>query len=709
MSELKVEPSDQTELETRQETALKGLTLRALVYGVLCTAFLCVAAVYVNIVMDGLLAGSATHVGVVAIFAVVVFAANMAMRGLANIFGRDSLLGRFFNALKLSGGELVVVYLMILVASAIPTLGLMENLIPTMGAPVHYADDTNAWSFKILPYVNPLMVPFDPDKLTNVASDIKSLEPKDIDWLYNGMPSDKTFWDIPWSIWLRPLAVWMIMIFAMYWVCFCLMAMLRRQWVERERLQFPLVQLPIAMVEGADVRQGIPAFFRNKVMWLGFAIPMMFQTWNTLAQFYPLLSTIPTSYYFQLFDKQMEFNIEPFNFPVIGFTYLVKTEVAFSLWAFCLVGLVVGSAFRYLGIQVGSNDMWTWQIHMHPWATHAAAGGVLMLGILTLWSARRSLSEVVRKAVGPAPDVDDRGEMLPYRLAWWGLWAGVIVMLLWMWQVAGMNPFWAAVFLVIAFLGLLAATRIIAEGGLVFVQFPVLLPSLMFRLFGQTTLGAANLVGLSWMGPWVGDIRVIMMPAIANSMKLADVASMRRRRLFWAFALAVVLSIVISGFMVLAIGYTKGGAKTQSWIFENVARDYFKNVAEANIPTPQQSADGIEPGERVFQSRRYATVVGAAIMVGLSVMRNRFLWWPFHPLGFPFAVVPGMQRIWLAIFMGWLFKVVILRYGGAALFRKLRPLFLGLILGEFLTDGVLYLVYFFIVTFFHGAGRLIYN
>ena len=41
------------------------------------------------------------------------------------------------------------------------------------------------------------------------------------------------------------------------------MVILRKQWIERERLIFPLAQLPLEMTK--------KSFFKNKLMWLGFA------------------------------------------------------------------------------------------------------------------------------------------------------------------------------------------------------------------------------------------------------------------------------------------------------------------------------------------------------------------------------------------------------------------------------------------------------
>ena len=85
--------------------------------------------------------------------------------------------------------------------------------------------------------------------------------------------------------------------------------------------------------------------------------------------------------------------------------------------------------------------------------------------------------------------------------------------------------------------------------------------------------------------------------------------------------------------------------------------------------------------------RLFFTGVGASVMGLLMFMRQRFLWWPLHPLGFPVALTWPLRYDWFAIFIAWLAKSLVLRYGGVRLYRILLPFFLGLILGEFFISG----------------------
>jgi len=75
-----------------------------------------------------------------------------------------------------------------------------------------------------------------------------------------------------------------------------------------------------------------------------------------------------------------------------------------------------------------------------------------------------------------------------------------------------------------------------------------------------------------------------------------------------------------------------------------------------------------------------AYAFGCLCTLFLASMRTRFIWWPFHPAGYLVAGSFGLFRLWLPIFVSWLAKVLILRYGGLRAYRRALPFFLGLIL-----------------------------
>jgi hypothetical protein len=56
--------------------------------------------------------------------------------------------------------------------------------------------------------------------------------------------------------------------------------------------------------------------------------------------------------------------------------------------------------------------------------------------------------------------------------------------------------------------------------------------------------------------------------------------------------------------------------------------------------------------------------------------------WPLHPIGLIMVNTFYANEAWPSIFLGWLAKVLLTRYGGLRAFRAAKPVFMGLIMGE---------------------------
>jgi hypothetical protein len=145
----------------------------------------------------------------------------------------------------------------------------------------------------------------------------------------------------------------------------------------------------------------------------------------------------------------------------------------------------------------------------------------------------------------------------------------------------------------------------------------------------------------------------------------------------------------------MQMAYTYGGINLNGWYYDGAPRWPFRymtsvyNLPNADVGTRFAFAGG-----------------GAGVMAALLFLRQRFLWWPLHPIGFPIANTYTIVSYgWLAIFMAWLFKAIILRYGGVRLYRTMIPFFLGLTLGEFFTA----VLWVFIDGFFGIQGNRIFN
>jgi hypothetical protein len=83
-----------------------------------------------------------------------------------------------------------------------------------------------------------------------------------------------------------------------------------------------------------------------------------------------------------------------------------------------------------------------------------------------------------------------------------------------------------------------------------------------------------------------------------------------------------------------------------------------------------------------------AIAIGSAFTLALLWLRTRFLWWPFHPVGYAISSSLSMAQLWLPMFIAWLLKIIVFRYAGPRTYRKSVPFFFGLILGEFVVGSL---------------------
>jgi len=149
------------------------------------------------------------------------------------------------------------------------------------------------------------------------------------------------------------------------------------------------------------------------------------------------------------------------------------------------------------------------------------------------------------------------------------------------------------------------------------------------------------------------------------------------------FKLAEVTRIPLRPFAILMIISSLLGAIASFWAFLSIS---YKDVGEywfgyesfsrlerwLNYPTPADTP------ALVF------TALGFGLTLLLAGMRMRFLWWNLHPVGYAISGSWAINPMIGSIFVGWLLKWIILKYGGIRWHRTMIPFFLGLVLGEFI-------------------------
>jgi hypothetical protein len=642
------------------------VTVRAFVIGCVCALLLGIGIPYCDLVMKG------TWVGLTA-FPISSFFLLFLLTAGVNVLLRKVKRG-------FSHGELLLIYCMMLVAAGIPSFGLTGLLIPYIAGPFYFATPENRWAETIQPHIPKWLAPQKREAIV---------------WLYDGLPSGK---EIPWDEWVTPLIAWSALVLGVYLVFFCLSAILRKPWVDHEKLVFPLVHLPIDMARYED-GSALPSFFRNRVTWLFFALPFAIHTINGLHYYMPVIPTFNV----HLISLDSYFSQRPwsaatpfwlrFSFTMIGLAYLLPLELSFSLWFFYFFFLAQQVIADHLGVPLTNVQAYP----VKSFVGHQMIGGILVYAVYGLWGAREHLREVVRKALGfrvqgsgfgedatrntqhaTRNPSDDANEPLSFRFALFGVIIGLLFISTWGYLTdAGFIA--TLIIFVLFFLVHIIAVRLVCEGGMLYVQHPFRPVNIMLAALGTSGLGISRIPMFVYFDHlFMLDNRSPLMPSLMQSLRIGDAASLNRRRLFGALAISVLIAMLSSYWSYLRLMYRHGGLSLNLWFTSYYTRNLYSTWTNQLVTN----------GEPAAPLTLFTMLIGGGTMLGLLFMHRNFLWFPLHPIGYLMGASWPMINFWFPVFIAWMIKGLVLRYGGAKLYRRLLPGFLGFILAEFLSAGL---------------------
>jgi hypothetical protein len=584
----------------------------------------------------------------------------------------NPLLRRVGPRFALRGDDLGIVYTMLVVAVSVPTYGMVGYTISIVASPFYYATPENAWATYLHPHIPRWAVPGGGPEVA---------------WFFEGLPPGES---IPWRIWAGPLFWWGSLTAATLTLCVCLIATFRRPWVEQERLNFPVVTVPLAAMEGADEAGAWPRFARSPLFWAGFGAAAFKVLWNIPAYFNsgwpalpPIQLNIPGGKVFPGIRAVL-------SLPLLGVTYFANADVILSIWVFYLFHLTEIALFNRTGFSIGASEMHSITPAALAWQSFGAFAAIVLGGV---WVARGHLREVFRKTFRGDEAVDDSREVLSYRAAALGLLGSAIYILFYLRALGIALP--VAALLVYAvvtiFLGL---TRAVIEGGLMFVLGPLVPQAFPAHVVGPAALSGDTMTGLALSYAWVCDPIVAFLPCGANAVKVHSERRFPRGTYLAAVGLALGVSLPLSFYFSLKLGYAFGSFNFGDFVFQ-----FGGQVPYDTAIAKMKAGQGVTAGHPAFLG------LGALVTLALIALRHRFAWWRLHPIGFAVASTSPVRWTVLSFFAVWLVKVAILRLGGMILFNRARPFFIGLVAGHFTGAGLSFVVD---AIWFRGHGHVLY-
>jgi hypothetical protein len=566
-------------------------------------------------------------------------------------------LARISPRLALHRNELLVIYLMICIASVLTGHDLIEVVTPQIVMPFWLATPENKWESLFFRYL--------PKHLT--IRDPAIWEPA-----FDG--GSTLYTKARLLAWAVPIGNWASFLIVLSTVMLAMNAILRKRWMDREKLTYPITHMPLELT-----RTGMP-LLKNKLMWIGFGLAAAVDILNGCHELWPQVPLIKVrvvhydAYMGGLFQGfpwgalgGTRISFYPF---AIGLGLLLPLDLAFSCWFFYIFWK--GQAF--LAALLGLN-----RIPYFPYVTEQSSAAYIGLCAFALWMSRDHIAAVFRSIFQQRGDMGDEREPMRYPLAAWTIILGTVFLIVFASRM-GMWAWVSVILFAIYFAISLTVTRIRAELGPPAHDLHAGGPDQwLTNLFGTGAgvLDGQQVTSLSLCYWFNRAYRAHPMPIQLEAFKIAQTAGISMRGMAGALTIATVLGVISGFWSQVHQYYVWGMAGKMSFVAQTFGREPFDRLAGYMLAPyatrwPFVGAYG----------------VGFLFSLLLMFLRVNFIWWPFHPVGYAISSSWSMNCLWLPIFIAWLTKLTVLRYGGYKMFQGVIPIALGLVLGEFIVGSL---------------------
>jgi hypothetical protein len=576
------------------------------------------------------------------------------------VLGVNPLLSLISLRLVLNRVQLALIFGMLLVASVTPNQGLLRAFVFPLASCTQNAceDPAKAELYEKMDAPAALF----PDKLEF------GTEPFAANRLLNGLESGE---QIPWKSWGKPLIAWLGLLLP-WWVMMIAIAMIALpQWRDRERVTFPLLEVQKAICSAPPTGRGLPGIFRDPLLLMGLGLSFVIIVLSRVSVKWPgVFPAIPLSFdmepYFtdgfvQHLPGWISRRYRVF-FSVVGLGFFMQKRVSFSIWSVQLLsGILIAMVTVY-----SPPFEWGCLMPMKVGVHFAIAVGVL-------WLARSHLAHIGSTFIkGVKTDAERRD-----RLAATAILLSFVAMFIWFTWV-GVHPGWSVGIILVAFLFGIVYARVVAETGLPIVSSTAHYGMNLISLVPVAWRTASSMYFAGIMAVFVGYMnRMCAATFVLHALGLDEKADARKHvRLGGVFLGVLVASVVIAGATYLVVGYNVGetisGGNIVPWW-----RGIFPWTAEGSL-----RAWGSGKILNTKPELAWFILYGALLAGLLQWLCSFSVKWPFHPLGLLLIATWTGSAVWFSVFVGWVLKTLVMKYGGARSYARARSLFLGLILGE---------------------------
>lgn len=563
----------------------------------------------------------------------------------------------------LARGELLLVYVALSIA---PVMDRGVYVLHYLLYPIYYGNDVNQWQ-EFAQYYAPFQVPPDPAIARG---------------FFEGSASGL----VPWDAWRWPLTYWITFNLLVILATACVVAFFRRQWVESERLRYPLLFLPLEITggfEGSAVQRGF--FFRDPLMWLGLILAAIFNTTRIIHEVYPAFPEV--KHYIQLGLSLVEPPwrwIRPLNMHLIldvwGLSYLMPGDVLLTSW----LSYFTMKTIKVAGLAAGYRKA------RFPFYQEVSSGACVSVFVTMIYVARRHFRRVIGRVVR-GPGVYDRNEPMSYRLLTVFFFLSTAGMI-WMLLRAGHRLDLLLIYFVTLYMFVTVTARIRAEAGPPVpwthpygfdTEMPIhLLGNRFIRGYGPLT-SIVQFYSLFYVGRTVFAHSAGQY--FADGYRLVDYGNAKRGAALKLMLLTCFIAVFLAFYNHLTIDYRYG----QAFYYAPEGREHRTWAQNWSSYNYRLLDAGTDKPAGTDQTRAVAYAAGLAGTGAITWARLNLSSFPLHPLGVVMGTLYNdWSPYWAPFLVAWLAQQLTLRYGGLPAYRRMVPFFLGLFLGHTVVGNV---------------------
>jgi len=499
---------------------------------------------------------------------------------------------------------------------------------------------------------------------------------------------------IPWRAWTRTLLFWMPLILTVCVMVVSLGLVLHRQWATHEHLPYPTVEFARSLLPDED--SGWSPVMRSRLFWLGTLSVLAIHMNNYACVWWPdnlipiktMLNLEPLLTLFPILQRGGAWGIftPTIFFTAVGFAYFLATDVSLSLgvapYLYCLiVGVLAG-----YGITVGGGML---QVSLD---SSLYAGAYIGMFAVLLYTGRHYYLSALRRGVG----LRARDEIEPFAV--WGIRIFLVTVTLFIVQLSLVGMDWQISLLYVV--GMLVIftviSRLLAEAGVFFVHSYFYPCAMIWAFMGARAAGPNQLLVLALIsGLLLIDPREAMMPFAMSGIHLVDRMKLRiGKTTLWGLV-ALVLAFCVAVPFIIHLQYRRGAILSSDW-WSSQSVPTFPYDVNVQMTRRLEAQGALDRSLTVSGWERFTEMdVDQTFLIGFacvfamvllfSFLRYRFAKWPLHPLIFLVLGTYQSRMLAFSFLLGYFIKSAVTRHGGAGLYRKLKPLMIGLIAGEMLS------------------------